>query len=945
MRDIEKCLEKNMISRNTWVGLMFGTILASVGIAATPLEEWDRTGEAPLVKPAREATVVDGLVWLDAEDFGDYGGWVADTQFVHLMGSAYLIAPVVGTPVADASTVVRIPEAGSFRVWVRTRDWLPEYHPGRFQVVVNDEPLAVTFGEARNDPWTWFDGGTVDLRAGANRIALHDVSGSFARCDALVLARDRGYVPPENVAEIERERARLTGLSLDVQPRGDFDVVVVGGGPAGCPAAIAAARLGAKTALIQDRPVLGGNASLELGVWLQGAAISLPNARETGIIEEASRIQQLEGHHSVSVPFQQLCDAERNLTVFLNTRAVGVRMADGKRIAAVKAIDTLTGAYSNFGARYVIDCTGDGWVGFYAGAEYRVGRESKSTYGEPDAPEVADTITMSGCIMGRHSLSYRSEQTGETVEYVAPAWAAAIPDLVALKRTPRSLATGEWWLEHAGTWDDLKDAERARDELIRISFGYWDYLKNRWPEREKLHDYALAYVPPLVAKRESRRLVGDHVLTTSEVLNGTIFPDRISYGGWPVDIHNPNGIYAGEGPYHTNYHIRDIYTIPFRCLYSANIDNLLFAGRCASFSHFALGTVRVERTLATLGQAAGTAAALCAAKNKTPRTLCQEDIGKLQQTLLKYDQYIPELCNEDPADLARTARVKASSTAAGQPLRRDDVKLADAWHHMDHRRAQMIHIGQARIDRAWLYLRSTRTDAVRLRLHVRKGTSPGDFSSVQDCAVAETDINVGAEGWIAFPLNVMIDTPCAWVWLEPEKDIEWRLMSTSLPGMQRAYATRTADGPDAWTPSSSLYACALEPPATAVLDCSPGNVVDGVARTVGDQTHKWQPNPEEAMPQWIELEFPETTAFNTVHVTFVTDLNARNQDLLARGVKSYSLEIEEKDSWRVLVSETNNIQRWRRHVFEDVMARRLRVVLHDSSPNAAGIYEVRVYRE
>jgi len=164
--------------------------------------------------------------------------------------------------------------------------------------------------------------------------------------------------------------------------------------------------------------------------------------------------------------------------------------------------------------------------------------------------------------------------------------------------------------------------------------------------------------------------------------------------------------------------------------------------------------------------------------------------------------------------------------------------------------------------------------------------------------------------------------------------------------MQRVYTAQAADGPDAWTPSSSFYACALEPPATAVFDCSPGNVIDGIARAVGDQTHKWQPNPEEVMPQWIELEFSEPMTFNTVHVAFVTDLNARNRDLLSRGVKAYSLEIDEEGSWRTLISETNNIQRWRRHVFDNVTARRLRVVLHDSSPsNTAGIYEIRVYRE
>ncbi len=925
-------------------------VLLSILLAATAatLEQWDQAGEVPLAKNTRPAiTEVEGAVWIDAEDFADYGGWHIDTQYVHLLGSAYLIAPGVGEPAKDASATIQLAGEASFRVWVRTRDWLPEHHPGQFQVLVNGQPLPKVLGLAEHDKWAWVDAGTASLAKGENAIALHDLTGSFARCDALVLARDRIYVPPDNLEAIRKERARLTGLDLTFQPGGDFEVVVVGGGPAGCPAAIAAARLGAKTALIQDRPVLGGNASLELGVPPEGAGIALPNARESGIIEEVTRIQHAEGHRSTSPAFHRLAEAEPNLTVLLNTRVTGVRMDGAGHIAALETLDTVTGERSVFNAAFAVDCTGDGWVGFYAGAEFRLGREARSEYDEPDAPEIADNITMSGCLMGRHGLSYRAEDTGHAVDYEAPPWAAPIPDLVKLKRRPRNLRTGEWWLEHAGTWDDLDDAERSRDELIRISFGYWDYLKNRWPDRAKLRNCALVHVPFLVAKRETRRLLGDHVLTVSDVLGATLFEDRISYGGWPVDIHNPDGIYKGEGPYHSNYHVKEPYTIPFRCLYSRNIDNLLFAGRCASFSHFALGTVRVERTLATTGQAAGTGAALCAAKGITPRTLCQTHIAELQQALLKYDQYIPEIRNEDPADLARTAHVTASSTAVGQSLGLDDVRLDTKWHRMDHKRAFMMPVAQGSIASVSLYLRSEAAGPTPLRLHVRPAQAPDDFSAREDIAIAETEVPPHHEGWLDFTVDAQLLAPYAWVWLEPANGVSWRLMNTALNGMQRAYASKNAEGPGAWVTPNGYYACVLDPPAMARFDGLPENAVNGRARVNGEESNQWRADPEKPMPQWLDLEFPEPTTFNTVHLTFVTDLDARRHQPAGPGLTAYTIAIPNTNGgWQTLVSQTNNIQRWQRHTFEEVSAKRIRLTLLETTEaKVAGVYEIRVYQK
>ncbi len=775
---------------------------------------------------------------------------------------------------------------------------------------------------------------------------MRALSGGFARCDALILTRNPDYVPPDEMEDIEKERARLTGLSLAAQHRGDFDVVVVGGGPSGCPAAIAAARLGAKTALIQDRPVLGGNASLELGVGLAGASISQRNARESGIIEEASRMRAHHGWRRDTIAFHRLAGAEESLTLFLNTRVIDATMGGPGEIAGVKAVDTLTGAYSTYGAKLVIDCTGDGWVGYYAGAEYRLGREPRSEYGEPDAPEEPDEITMSGCIMGRHGVGYRAERTDNPVSFTAPPWAAALPDLVEAGRHPRNISSGEWWMEHAGTWDDLEDAERARDELIRISFGYWDYLKNRWPEKGQVRNHTLVYVPWIVAKRETRRLMGDHVLTTDEVLSGTLFPDRISYGGWPVDIHNPDGIYKGTTPYHTNYHIDDMYTVPYRCLYSKNINNLLFGGRCASVSHFALGTVRVQRTLATLGQAAGTAAALCVLHGVTPRGLYERHIGELQQTLLRYDQYIPEVANEDPDDLARTARVAASSTARGVQMDTDEIQMSSLYHPMNHKRGMMLPVAHGIIDRARLYLRSERDEPATLRLHLREAAHHDDFSSTEDLAVMEATLAPRQDDWLVFEVNQPVATSHAWLWLEPVKGVEWRLIQSGIPGMKRAYAAPGADGDAAWTRPGGYYACLLEPPITAAADCSPENVLSGVSRMTDSHTHMWRSAPDTDLPQWLELEFPEETTFNTVQLTFVTDLDTRHlapTDVLS-GVTAYRLQIPQDTGWKTILQETGNYQRWRRHSFPRMNSSRLRVVIDSiTAMSSAAVYEVRVY--
>ena len=897
-------------------------------------------------KPIRDVrTTVDGFLWLDAEDFSDYGGWRIDTQFVHTMGSAYLLAADLGTPVADAVTTVNIPTAGTYHVWVRAKNWHPEHSPGRFTLLIDGQRSKQVFGEAPTDRWTWQSAGEFDLAAKPTQLVLRDLTGYFARCDALILTTDLAYTPPKEMKAVQEERSRLTGVSLEPRDEGHFDVIVVGAGTAGCSAAIASARVGAKTALIQNRPVLGGNASIELGVGVAGAGSRRANSRESGIIEEAGRIQKRFDFPKMSEPFRLLTEREKNLAVFVNRHVFAVQMNRDGAIDAVEALDTLTGRIHVYHAKQFIDCTGDGWVGYYAGAKYRMGRESSEEFGEDLAPAEADKLTMSGCLMGNLAISYRAEDTGKPVDYTPPPWAAKLP-VNDFGRNPRGFTGGQWWLEHQNEIDDLKNPEFARDELIRISFGYWDWIKNHWSERAQAQDYALVYIPHGDAKRETRRLIGDYIFKQQDAQEAVLFPDRIAHGGWPIDVHHPRGIYSGpEGPYYCN-DFPPIYSFPYRSLYSVNIDNLSFAGRHVSVTHIALGTVRVQGTLATLGQAAGTAAAICIENDITPRQLAHSRIGELQQLLLKHDQYIPEIKNEDPADLARTAKVTASSTAEYEFFGPRDV-TPDILHPSNMPRAVMFPRGEAeRLKSIRLLLRSERLEPVDVTLHVRQAPESGDFSSNTDVATSTATIPPRRETFVTFPIDATFNAPFIWVWLPKTEGVSWRLMDSKPYQACRAYGG-SAQRP--WTVvEHQAYAFYTDPPLAYAIDNRPENVTNGVARSVDRMPNLWASDPSQEMPQWIELEFPRPVALNTVYLTFDTDMNAAFHRLarVPQTVRDYTLSYMDGDQWTDLATETENFQRRRVHRFDPVQTAKLRLsVTATNGAPSARVFEIRAYNE
>jgi hypothetical protein len=900
--------------------------------------------------PPREAReVVPGFLWIDAEDFADYGGWWIDTQYVGFMGSAYLIAAGVCQPVADATTTVEVPRAGRYRLWVRAKNWHPAHAPGRFQVLLNGQAATRTLGAAPSAAWQWESAGEFDLPAGTLRLALHDLTGAYGRCDALVLTTDLNYTPPADVAAIAQERARLTGLSLQPRDAGTYDVVVVGAGPAGSCAAIAAARLGAKTALLHDRPVLGGNASLELGVPPQGGAFRHPNAREGGIMEEALRITVARNHTTISDALTELAAAETNLTVLLNERVFAAEMAAPGRIAAVRAVHTLDGRLCQARGRQFIDCTGDGWLGFYAGAEYRLGRESRAETGEKFAPEKADNVTMSGCVFGPHGMFFHTVERKRATPFVPPAWAAQLPPPEEFGREIQSATSGSWWLEHEGTVDDLNDPEFARDELIRIVFGYWDLIKNRWPGRRQLANRELTHVPIWNAKRETRRLLGDYVLTQQDAQSAPLFPDRIAYGGWSLDIHHPRGIHSGKaGPYEFDAST-PLFSIPYRCLYSRNVTNLLFAGRDCSVTHVALGSIRVESTLATLGQAAGAAAALCVRHRVAPRDIYREHMPELQQLLLKNDQYILGLKNEDPADLARQATVTASSATTHQEFARDAVvPLRGMSHELTTARAVILPTGlDARLDSAWLLLTSTAAKPVPVTAHLCGTTALETFAAGKDIATATVTVNPGKKQWVKFDFNAQVSAPFFGVWLPPTPGLSWLLMGGAPDGAGRAHGGG-ADRP--WTvQGAQYYAAATEPPRSFSGEAVASNVVDGVARTVGRDLHLWSSDPRQPLPQWIQLDLGAARQVNTIQVTFDTDMNMRwpAKPLAKQCVRDYEIACADGNGpWRTLVAVKDNFQRWRVHRFAPVSAQKIRLtVLATHGDPAARVFEVRVYNE
>lgn len=438
----------------------------------------------------------------------------------------------------------------------------------------------------------------------------------------------------------------------------ECDLCVVGGGLAGMCAAIAAARGGSKVVLMQDRPMFGGNASSEIRMWVCGSDGG--DNRETGIIEEI----QLESLYANPDKIYAVWDGilygkvrdEANITPLLNCSCCDAKTEtapDGETvIAEITGWQTTTQKWHKVRAKYFSDCSGDSILAPLTGAEYRVGREARDEFGEKTSQETADRKTMG------MSCLFQCRRMNRPVPFVAPSFAKKLtPEEIALRR-PHMNSTGEnfWYLELGGNRDSIGDTEEVRDELVALAYGMFDWIKNSG-EVPGAEYWALDFLGFLPGKRESRRMVGDYIMTQGDVLAGGDFPDTVAFGGWPLDDHHPDGFYHRGNP-NVWGSTPAPYGIPYRCLYSKNIGNLFFAGRNISLTHAAMSSSRVMATCATLGEAVGTAANIAREFSLSPRGVYRGKIGLLQQRLMENGCFLPRIPREIPGFVTDAALLR-----------------------------------------------------------------------------------------------------------------------------------------------------------------------------------------------------------------------------------------------------------------------------------------------
>ena len=642
-----------------------------------------------LAKPLAAANI-----WIEAESFEQKGGWQVDQQMIEGMGSPYLIAHGLGTPVKDALTNVRIDTAATYNVYVRTYNWTAPWHaatgPGGFKVAINGNRLPVTVGQT-GDRWQWQKAGTVNLKRGMATLALCDLTGFDGRCDAICLSTSP-VAPPEGHEDLRRYRDKMLKTSQRMRSAGVFDLVVVGGGVAGMSAAVAAARLGLKVALVQDRPVLGGNNSSEVRVHLGGRI-------NTGKYPRLGDLQKefgptLEGN---AMPAENYADdrklklvkAEPNVSLFLNHHVCGVQMQgqhipmtkllpalqpsaippksgpnasstsdfapnvtetsakcegemqalatneankpEGNRlinrdntIAAVIAKNVLTGEELRFEAPLFADCTGDATLGVLAGAMYAIGRESKSAFGEDLAPQQADDMTMGV------SMQWYAKKKDKATTFPLFEYGISFNEQTAEKRLK-----GEWTWETGLNSRIVDNLERVRDYGMLVVYSNWSFLKNRSKDRRRYERQQLDWLAYVDGKRESRRLLGDYVLSEQDIVKNMPHEDATFTTTWSIDLHYPDTINArnfATGPFKAISRQRVIYpyAVPYRCLYSRNVSNLFMAGRNISVTHVALGSVRVMRTTGMMGEVVGMAASVCHANRAYPRQVYTHFLPQLQ---------------------------------------------------------------------------------------------------------------------------------------------------------------------------------------------------------------------------------------------------------------------------------------------------------------------------
>jgi hypothetical protein len=560
---------------------------------------------------------------------------VLDSQFDTEMGSPYLLAHGSGRPVTDACTVVDIEEPGCYSVWVRAKDWVPSHHPGRFELSFGNNRLATEFG-ANGKDWSWQSAGSIGLEAGPLKVTLHDLTGFDGRCDAIFLSRHGGAPIDGTSSDARAWRRRLRGIPDEPTPEGPFDLVIVGGGVTGSVGALVAARLGLRVAVVQNRPVLGGNASVEIGIGPRG---------EKGATVAESIARTPDGDLQVG----RLLESEPDATVFLHHQVFNVSM-DGDAIESVDAREAISGREIRILGSQFIDCTGTAILGMLAGAPTMFGIEGADEYGESHAPPKRLDQHHG------HTIFFRTHIVDEPVEFPDVPWAIEVAKdfadlggqakepgkdngdgpVVEAFRPPKDDAFANltrrlthYW--EYGQWcDPYAEGEHIRDHLLRAVYGTMSNIKNQEPDEwANLEFDWVAHVP---GQGEFRRYIGDYVLSENDIRNHAEFPDAVVQNSGAFCLHHP---------IHENYDFRlkdwtwderddKPFDIPFRCLYSSHVSNLMMAGKHISVTHVAGSVCKFMGNGAQHAIATAAAASIAIKYGATPRQVHDNHLSELQ---------------------------------------------------------------------------------------------------------------------------------------------------------------------------------------------------------------------------------------------------------------------------------------------------------------------------
>ena len=672
----------------------------------------------------------------------------------------------------------------------------------------------------------------------------------------------------------------------------ECDVAVIGGGLAGVCASITAARAGSKVVLVQDRPVLGGNASSEVRLWILGATSHMGNnnrwAREGGVIDELlveNLYRNPEGNPLIlDTIILEMVVNEPNITLLLNTAVHAVEKSDADTIKSVRAFCSQNSTAYEITAPVLVDASGDGIVGFLAGAAFRIGAEARSEFGEQFAPEKASNEMLG------HTIYFYSKDTGRPVKFIPPSF--ALRDITKIPRW-RDIKFNDsgcrfWWLEWGGTLDTIHDSETIKWELWKVVYGVWNHIKNsgQFPDAATL---TLEWVGTIPGKRESRRFEGDVMITQQDLVEQRHHSDAVSFGGWAIDLHPSEGVFSAQ-PGCQQWHTKGVFQIPYRAMYSRNIKNLFLAGRIISASHIAFGSTRVMATCAHGGQAVGMAAAICAKKQLLPRDLlAMPRMEELQRELLRIGQYIPGVVLADENDLARTAEISATSE-----LKLSSFTPSGETMPLDASWAMMLPVQPGAIPAVEFLLDVTAPTTLRAELRV--SSQPDNHTPDVTLATQEIKLKAGTRIKLPLKFDAQIDGPrYAFVCLMANPDVAVHLSDRRVTGVlavtqkfNRAVAKSPRQEPppgsgidsfEFWIPqrrpAGKNLALNISPPLEAF---GVANLTNGLARPT-NQPNAWVADFAHEQPV-LRLAWDKPQTIARIELSFDTDFDHPMESVL-----------------------------------------------------------------